>query len=160
MQKLEELIAALESATGPSRWLDAKIDAAMRVGTVKMQSGGYEWAWNNFPVWAHHKQAQGMCGVQHSNGDLGLIWDSLPFTSSIDAAVALVERVLPGWRIENLCEWDAEILRDQGPWMCDLVQRRLEFFDRQSAKCSHAPTAALALIIALLKAKLSQEKSL
>jgi hypothetical protein len=37
-----------------------------------------------------------MCGVQTTNGDLGLIWDSLPFTASTDAAVALAERVLPG----------------------------------------------------------------
>lgn len=92
---IEELISLLEAAEGPDRWLDAKLDAALRIGPEKMQRG-YEWAWENFPTWAHHKQARGMCGVQHDNGDLGLIWDSPEFTASVDAAIALAEKVLPG----------------------------------------------------------------
>lgn len=93
---ISEIIEALENAEGPSRWLDAKIDAVLRVGTIKMRQGGYEWAWDNFPIWAHHKEARGMCGVQHGNGGLGLIWDSMEFTASIDAAFSL----LPGEEIE------------------------------------------------------------
>lgn len=93
---IKSLIGLLREAKGPDRWFDAKIDAALRIGSEKMRGGGYEWAWDNFPTWAHHKQARGMCGVQHSNGDLGLIWDSPEFTASVDAAIALAERVLPG----------------------------------------------------------------
>ncbi|MEZ2220716.1 hypothetical protein [Rhizobium sp. RCC_161_2] len=138
MQKLEELIAALESAKGPSRELDF---------------------WLSVRVWEISEETDAALQVEADEIAIGGRCAAKPFTSSIDAAVALCERALPGWRIENLCEWDAEILRDQGPWMCDLVQRRLEFFDRQSAKCSHAPTAALAILIATLRAKLSQEKN-
>lgn len=95
---LSEIIEALEKAIGPDRWLDAKIDAALRIGSEKMQRerNGFEWAWKNFPVWAHHKQARGMCGVQHLNGDLGLIWESMAFTASIDATLTLA----PGAEIE------------------------------------------------------------
>lgn len=100
MITIDELIELLELTTGPDRWLDAKIDAAFRIGSEKMRGVGYEWAWDNFPVWAHHKQARGMCGVQHNNGDLGLIWDSPAFTASVDAALMLAERVLPGWIVQ------------------------------------------------------------
>lgn len=150
-----EIIEKLKNADGPDRWLDAKVDAAMRVGTAKMRNGGYEWAWDNFPVWSHHKRAAGMCGVQHDNGDVGLIWDSLEFTASVDAAIVLVERVLPGWRIENLSEWESPVLRSRGKWMCDLVTPG-DFFSRKNVKCSHAPSPAIALCIALLKAKQTQ----
>jgi hypothetical protein len=148
MQKLEELIAALEKATGPDRWLDAKIDAALRVGTVKMRGGGYEWAWSNFPVWAHHKQHQGMCGVQHANGDLGLVWDSDPFTSSIDAAVALVGRVLPGW------VWGISALGDVLLYERDDSPAAY----RTKIKLDH-PVPAIALCLATLRSKLTQEKN-
>jgi hypothetical protein len=141
---IEELIAALESATGPRRWLDAKIDAAMRVGTVKMQSGGYEWAWNNFPVWAHHKQAQGMCGVQHSNGDLGLIWDSQPFTASIDAATSLL--VDDEFEMTNLYGVARITVHNQGDFGPSYG----------SSECGSLP---IAICIAALRSKLSQEKS-
>ncbi|WP_395451149.1 hypothetical protein ACHMW7_15980 [Aminobacter sp. UC22_36] len=75
-----------------------------------------------------------------------------PYTASLDAAVALVERVLPGWRVENLCEWDADVLRQRGPWTCDLMRRGKDFADHFPAKCAHAPTPAIALLIATLKA--------
>ncbi|NTG94215.1 hypothetical protein [Rhizobium rhizogenes] len=143
MQKLEELIAALENATGPNYALEVEIFKYVH------------------PEYADYVQGRG--GLVHTNDgcDQRVLSDVRPgnYTASIDAAFSLANRMLPDWRIENLCEWDAEILRDQGPWMCDLVQRRLEFFDRQSAKCSHAPTAALALLIATLRAKLHQEKN-
>jgi hypothetical protein len=150
MQKLEELIAALEKAEGPDRWLDAKIDAAMRVGTVKMRSGGYEWAWDNFPVWAHHKQARGMCGVQHTNGDLGLVWDSLPFTDSVDAALALLDHALPGWfwRVGHGSVEDWAHLNRVHPDHC--LER-----DESHGK---GGSPAIALCIATLRALSSQEQ--
>jgi len=156
---IEELIAALEKSVGPSRELDADITLSVipefsgwiKHPNLKNDSP----SWMHGDLWPDHQQFHEW--LMRKGAALSV--QASPFTSSIDAAVSLVERVLPDWRIENLCEWDAEILRDQGPWMCDLVQRRLKFFDRQSAKCSHAPTAALALLIATLRAKLSQEKN-
>jgi len=96
MISIGELIDQLEKAAGPDRWLDARLDAAFRVGAEKMRNGSYQWAWDNFPVWAPHKQRRGACGLQHTEGELGMIWDSLEFTASVDAAIALCERVLPG----------------------------------------------------------------
>jgi hypothetical protein len=148
MQKIEEVIAALENSTGPDHDLDADILEA---------TGG-----------CAHRETEYYCIEDGNDYDSGFTCkrchkdtygERVPaFTASIDATLGLLERVLPGWRIENLSEWDAEILRDQGPWMCDLVERRLEFFDRKSAKCSHAPTAALALVIATLRALSPKEQ--
>lgn len=74
-------------------------------------------------------------------------------TSSLDAVLSLVERMLPGWRVVNLCEWDDETLRARGPWMCDLkppgTQGDVTVWP---AKCPHAQTAPRALLIALLRA--------
>jgi hypothetical protein len=150
MQKLEELIAALEKADGPIRELDCAIAVAI--------DGYYEIApkCEGGPIGYGYVEDGGKRYVQPGQGGDQLVRS---YTASIDAALGLLERVLPGWRIENLSEWDAEILRDQGPWMCDLVERRLEFFDRKSAKCSHAPTAALALCIATLRALSPKEQS-
>ncbi len=101
MTDLTSLIEKLEKAEGPDRWLDAKIDAALRIGSIKMQGdgSGYDWAWEKFPVWAHHTQARGMCGVRHESGDLGLVWDSQPFTSSIDAAAEQLKQLLNGQNV-------------------------------------------------------------
>ncbi|NTG01837.1 hypothetical protein G6L30_17100 [Agrobacterium rhizogenes] len=152
MEKLEELIAALEKATGPDRWCDANIYAMAHGQTIQIFGGNIVSNGHSVIGWLD----PGKVNVNFTPSGIG---ELIPrYTASIDAAVALVERVLPGWRIENLSEWDAEILRDQGPWMCDLVQRRLEFFDRKSAKCSHAPTAALALCIATLRALFPKEQ--
>lgn len=154
---ITELISELEAADGPNRWLDAKIDALFRVGTEKMRGQGYEWAWKNFPTWAHHKQARGMCGVQHDSGDLGLVWDSEQFTDSVDISLRLLGSVLPGWYVENLCQWEATVLRERGEWMCDLVAPQKSGEGRVHSKCPHAPTPAIALCIAILKAKQAQE---
>lgn len=140
---IAEIIERLEKATGPDRWIDAKIDAAFRVGSKKMQGDpGFDWAWKNFPVWAHHKQARGMCGVQHENGDLGLIWDSERFTGSLDAAVALCERVLPGSELEltnlyGVARVTIHNAGDTGPFY-------------GADQCNNMPVA---LCIAILKAK-------
>ncbi|NTG00085.1 hypothetical protein G6L30_08120 [Agrobacterium rhizogenes] len=146
---IEALIDALQKAQEPNRWLDAKIDAAMRVGTIKMHKGGFEWAWDNFPVWAHHAQARGMCGVQHSNGDLGLIWDSLPFTDSVDAALALLDHALPGWfwRVGHGSVEDWAHINRVHPDHCD----------KKDEAHGIGASPAIALCIAILKAKQALE---
>lgn len=78
-------------------------------------------------------------------------------TASIDAAIALVKRLLPGWRVENLCEWENETLRNRGAWTCDLRENGHEFFSGGRGKCPHAQTPALALLIALLRALEAKE---
>lgn len=150
--RISEIIEALEKAHEPNRWLDAKIDAVLRVGTHKMRSGGYEWAWDNFPVWAHHKQARGMCGVLHTNGDLGLIWDSLEFTSSLDVAFMLVDRALPGWRIFiEATNGIADDLYILGPVYRD------DYPERESSPPIAGKPVAMALVLATVKAIQAKE---
>ncbi|MDX3973243.1 hypothetical protein [Shinella sp.] len=144
MTDLSSLIESLEKATAPDRWLDAKIDAALRIGSEKMRQPGCEWAWTNFPTWAHHTHARGMCGVQHDNGDLGLVWDSQPFSSSIDAAVALAERVLPGWTIASIGQ------DDRKGWHAEL--RKGHATSYSTVELAGAPTPAIALLLATLRA--------
>jgi hypothetical protein len=77
----------------------------------------------------------------------------LAVTSSVDAALYLLKDKLPGWHVENLCQWEAPALRDRGEWMCDVVAPQKPGEGRRHSKCSHAPSAALALCLAILKAK-------
>lgn len=155
---IPEVITLLEKASGPDRWLDAKIDAVIRVGTIKMNKGGYEWAWDNFPRWAHHSQARGMCGaVAFDNGDLGMVWDSLPFTESVDAALAVLDRALPGW----FWRCGATTLFPNG-WahVSRYDGSNCNFRDEAACADGKASTPAIALCIAVLKAKLMQEVNL
>ena len=153
MSDIAKLIEQLDTAAEPSRWIDAKIDAVFRIGALKMQGDGqgYEWAWSNFPQWAAHKQARGMCGVQHDNGDLGLIWDSMQFTASLDAALVLFNASMPGWTIARISQ------DDRKEWHVELRKGFLTSYS--TVQLSGAKTPAIALCIAILKAKQAQEVS-
>ncbi len=142
--KIAEIINELDQSDGPNRWIDARIDALFRFGSAKMRQPGYEWAWKNFPTWAAHKQARGMCGVKHDNGDLGLVWDSPEFTCSVDAAIALAEMVLPGEPVIMGWKQTSETLN----WA------RVGKWDTPDAT---GATPALALTIAILRGKQAQE---
>lgn len=141
---ISSLIKRLEEAESGSRELDADIYEAI----------GYE-------VKRHSKRVSGAYTTRttkafcYLDGGRWLAMDHL--STSLDAAVALAGRLLPGWRIENLCEWDHAVLRERGPWMCDLVERGKDCTSGKSAKCAHAPTPALALCLATLRALLAQE---
>ena len=78
MTTLKELAAMLDAATGSSRELDAVICEVFSLypaGTERvMNTDGASNAWAGNAIW----------------------WEALPLTSSIDAALALVERLLPG----------------------------------------------------------------
>lgn len=93
MTDIDTLIERVRGLEGPSREVDAAIDATLRVGSKSMHEQA-PWAWKNFPIWQPSNQ-RGMCEVAHSNGKGGLCWDSQPFTASLDAVVALIERELP-----------------------------------------------------------------
>jgi hypothetical protein len=99
--ELDELIEKLKKAGGPDRALDAAIDATLRIGKPNHQT----WVRDNFPTW--RGRPGGRCEVVHSCGDGGVHWESEPFTASVDAALALLERVLPGWQIEQL-SWESK----------------------------------------------------
>jgi len=101
--ELDTLIDRVRGLDGPDREVDALVDATLRIGGKGMREKA-PWAWKNFPVW-HPSKQRGMCEVAHSDGTGGLCWSSHPFTSSIDAVVALIERELPEgcWRVDDDC---------------------------------------------------------
>ncbi len=88
MRKLEELIAELEKAEGPSLDLDGAIEVQVRRFEAAA-TGLDEMHWAK---WQHY-------GNHVFEG--GTEYDAEHFTGSLDAAVALVDRVLPGWRIRS-----------------------------------------------------------
>lgn len=87
----------------------------------------------------------------------GAIWTTdrdyyPPITSSLDAVLALVERELPGWK------WTAtNIGYDDGAWQGKpgALLKHPASSDRPTAKAC-AATPALALLAALLRAKIAE----
>lgn len=86
--------------------------------------------------------------------DTSIQWNMCAdYTASIDAALGLVERMLPGWMVVNLCEWEADVLRARGAWLCCLKKiGTQDDFTAAKGKADHAPSAPLAIILALLQA--------
>ena len=80
--------------------------------------------------------------------------DGFEFTSSLDAALALVERVLPGWTVSGICQDDFKL------WHAEL--RKGHQTSYTAVAISHetlrgSANPALALLAALLTALLAEE---
>lgn len=148
MTDYTDIISRLEKAEGPDRELDARIWCTMHGVRFKEHYDVYgrdsdrltQVVFSRPP--SRKREVTGYGYYKHAE----------LYTASIDAAVALVERLAPDMRVENLCEWDHPRLRVQGPWSCDLVERGKDCTNGKKAKCSHAPTPALALLSALFRA--------
>jgi hypothetical protein len=137
MPDLDALIERVRGATEPSRELDRDIAIATfkgcednheRARKVLISYGAQPW---NFEV-------SGISGVSLRTPE--------PVTSSLDAAIALAERVLPGWAGE--VDFGGTGL--QQAWMHEPSGARS--FTSQSS------TPALALILAILTALKEQEQ--
>ena len=127
MQKLEELIVALKEAAGPSRELDAEID--------KLVSN-----------WSHLRKAV------HADTQEAFVLPTVPhFTASIDAAVALIEQVLPGafWIMSR-----GRLQIEEPLYAIELLFGTDEILGE--AESNSLP---IAICLAVLRAKLSQEKN-
>jgi hypothetical protein len=137
MTTLTELAAMLDAATGPSRELDSAIAVAL----------------DGFETWPERYEGAGVQYCRRYGDDLaipGAAPDSLVphYTSSIDAALALVERLLPGW------DWGVERygLQASGKvWPAG-------WHDAKVVR-AFAPTTPLAILKALVAALIAQEKS-
>lgn len=136
-----ELIERLETAEAGSRELDAMVEVAVRrVEAARTGLKREHWA-----KWRH--SAPGLVGDGHTQ------YASAPVTTSLDAALALAERVLPGFHchIGDLPVSDdadhephhkfGALLYDPAPY----VRNRKDFME-------HGATRALALVTAILKA--------
>ncbi|WP_271024895.1 hypothetical protein [Rhizobium sp. RCAM05973] len=137
MQKLEELIAALEKTEGPDRELDTQIWLLTTEGATRA-TRHIESSTNAWPPY----------DIDETRNANGAFVNPDKVTGSIDAAVALVERVLPGW------VWGISALGDVLLYERDDSPAAY----RTKIKLDH-PVPAIALCLATLRSKLSQEKN-
>lgn len=94
---------------------------------------------------AHFKQAFGRTGFVLGDKLLTLLVSEPKLSTSLDAAVALVERVRP-----DITAWEIRSRRAKRLFFAELS--KLEGNDDQVMWDAYAPTPAAALIAALLKA--------
>lgn len=125
-ERLAELLAAVEMAEGPSRELDADLfivttPGILNAGRIDRDFGVVGW-------WPRDACYQSAREVPH-------------YTSSVDEALALVERMLPGVRVRMGFEPDGE--PDGANWFA-----RIDGPDFYSAKL--LPLAILAALIRAL----------
>jgi hypothetical protein len=121
--EIEGLLSRLEAATGPDRELDHRLQGILvNDGNFGHYAGLEEWV---------------TAGMEFG-------WNTPAYTASIDAALALVERLLPGWRRR------LEEPHGDGGWRASLIWPDQE--DVVRAKVAEAPTAPLAILLALFRA--------
>jgi len=145
MTDLDELLVRVKSATGQESrenyLINLEIGKALFGWYLHEHKafGGYDTDWAEWR-WPDEKQVRPMPD----------------FIGSIDAALALTERVLPGWVVSDLCQNS----RHAGdPWGCTLAI----YFGSAPSKNKSAtsgydfPTAPLAILAAVLTALIDQE---
>lgn len=123
MTDLSELIERVKAATGPDRQIDRAIAKHFKIGW------DYSADWPTVIV----------------DGEKTSEPTAYPYTFSIDAAIALAERVLPGWH------WN--IGHDANGELHATVWHGVTESDE------YAPTAPLAIVLATLLALQSSEQS-
>jgi len=139
MSQLEELLERIRAAKGADREIDGDIAAAFEIAPShlpRVTDVGRSWLWADF--------------VPPDDWET---WEAPAFTASIDAALALVERVLPGWRLtlrQMSSQWRATMM-DAG---CSPGMTLMLGF----STAEFAPTAPLAILAALLSALIAQRK--
>ncbi len=141
MPDLAALIERIEALTGPDREVDR--DVLRVAGTHILEKRGKDRKAWWYPV-------DGSIAKYSNEGGFGYPPPFPRFTTSLDAAVALVERVLPGWAKGF----------DGGP------KTRIAFVDQHdhddrmfgARYTAEGPTPAIALILAALRALHAQEE--
>lgn len=142
MTEITELLERVKAATGPDRELDALILLHLNGWTLHEETNPKS---GSFAFW----EGEPWNSVCHNCSG----WEAL--TASIDAALALVERCLPGWVVSDLCQNS----RHAGdPWGCELsVYYGSDPSKNRSAFSGYDfPSAPLAILGALLTALIAQ----
>lgn len=147
MTQLADLLARLEKAEGPDR----EIDAALLVALLKPEQLADDLRYYRLPSPSmDHMEmcAPGTYWLKQRSG--ASLHTSPHYTASLDAALALVERVLPsrewcvGVDLENSCAW-AQVENDVWDEATGHIRGK-------------ANTPALALLAALLRAKIAEAR--
>ena len=136
MTTLHELAAMLDAATGPSREIDGSIARAFKL----------------FP--AHCLDGPEFCGDAAAWAGGGEWWIAPRYSSSIDAALALVERMLPGAITVHAQQWKHPAAERPESWTWELSN-----YPRGRTTATYSPTAPLAILKALVAALIAQEKT-
>lgn len=141
-----ELITRLEAATGPDR----EIDLDIAVG-LKIAPGGEKWERRN----GRYDQGGSPHLRENRAPDPGPwpTFSAQPYTASVDAALALLERVLPGWA--GMVSFGPSEMQRADVW--GPVKEIGEAEDGTPVEMrddgdGEAPTPAIALCIAVLRA--------
>lgn len=151
MTKHSELIARLEALTGPDREVDWRVAESLGdIPSHSIREVGFDYDWyrrpNDFALWK----------ATDSEGRSVELWQPKLVTGSIDAAVALCERVLPNflWHagINPLWEDGINIGEHYGR-VCDR-----DWNEAHSIHETHK-IPAVALLIATMKAMDAKEPS-
>lgn len=137
---IEELIERLEKAAGPDRELDVAIAVAIDGYVLEKRE-------RDRKLWLYREES-GPRYYGRKDPEYGVSGEYPRLTSSIDAAVALCVRVLPGmyWSItqgvigNSPQEFDASVWEEDAPW--DALQHR-----------GVHKSAPIALLLAILRAK-------
>lgn len=142
MQKLEELIAALESAEGPDRELDTEIGIVSGQVAPVLNADG---SWQNYGSNSHPEYL-----FEIPVGGFPFSQKRIQYyTSSVDIAIALAKRVSPQTTM------NIRIASDGSAHVQIFSHPEQRGFD---PKGQH-DVPAIAICLATLRAKLSQEKN-
>ena len=112
--------------------------------------------WVGLGLWTPPRSGErsAVCVDRWKRGRLNYYCPHEPVTASLDAALALVERVLPGWTVSGICQDDFKL------WHAEL--RKGHQTSYTAVAISHetlrgSANPALALLAALLTALLAEE---
>ena len=142
VEELSSLLGRVERATRADLELDAMICAHFRLLSKEAETERWAINWDG-PVVARG----GRIYLAHDDGATGLHCAARPVTASLDAALGLVERLLPGvfWNV-GTCS-----TRGRQPYSADIaIGAGVE---------EPGATPALALLAALLRALLAEAQS-
>lgn len=151
---LADLIAKLEGASEPSRELDVLISVAAGQIDADLRDLAEEYRWElRAAPDGRRVEAWVVNDAGYERADASR--PPRPYTASVDAALALIERVLPGWTVGGISQDDAKA------WHVELR----EGYQTSFKSVAIAPTRfgvriyslAIVLCIACLKALQSNE---
>lgn len=144
MTDLPTLLERVKAASGPDRELDADIHLVFQSPSASTEAG----RWRKPILLEREHQRPGILEYVKISGVSAR--PAPTFTASLDAVIAMAERVLPGmhWRIEKTCEYPGLAFRaHKYTGWCG---------DYGSPKREEGATPALALLAATIQAVIAE----
>jgi hypothetical protein len=145
-RKLTELRDKVRQAQGADRFIDA--DLALLAGLPQEFFISFEEDIDGYPFGGFAAVDGPACFDDARWGGGGRSWEAEDYTASADAALGLVERMLPGWTVATIGQ------QDDKTWFCELREGYRTSYTRvaMSDRRTKPPTAPLAILDALLSA--------